>query len=252
MTPRNRTILFAVGALAVLPVLIRVLPHMPRFGDHAMPYGDAVTASSPVDRQTQNVVTALNFDYRGFDTMGEEFILLCAVTGVTVLLRGTRGEETSARPGVVDHRPVVAPGEPVTLITRVLGVVTLVFGLSVSLHATSTPGGGFQGGVVIASGFLLTALGEGYKGWRALVKSEVMDALEAAGALVFVGCGFAGMAMGVPFMTNVLPLGTAGSVWAGGLMLVINAGVTCAVTGGFAMLFLEFLEETRVDPGLEE
>ena len=252
MTPRNRTILFAVGALAVLPVLIRVLPHMPRFGDHAMPYGDAVTASSPVDRQTQNVVTALNFDYRGFDTMGEEFILLCAVTGVTVLLRGTRGEETSARPGVVDHRPVVAPGEPVTLITRVLGVVTLVFGLSVSLHATSTPGGGFQGGVVIASGFLLTALGEGYKGWRALVKSEVMDALEAAGALVFVGCGFAGMVMGVPFMTNVLPLGTAGSVWAGGLMLVINAGVTCAVTGGFAMLFLEFLEETRVDPGLEE
>ena len=196
MTPRNRTILFAVGALAVLPVLIRVLPHMPRFGDHAMPYGDAVTASSPVDRQTQNVVTALNFDYRGFDTMGEEFILLCAVTGVTVLLRGTRGEETSARPGVVDHRPVVAPGEPVTLITRVLGVVTLVFGLSVSLHATSTPGGGFQGGVVIASGFLLTALGEGYKGWRALVKSEVMDALEAAGALVFVGAGSRGWRWG--------------------------------------------------------
>ena len=252
MTPRARTILFAAAAAAILPALLRVLPHMPRFGDHPLPYGDAVTASAPVDRQTQNVVTALNFDYRGFDTMGEEFILLCAVTGVTVLLRGTRGEETSARPGIVDGRPVVAPGEPVTLITRVLGVVTLVFGLSVSLHATSTPGGGFQGGVVIASGFLLTALGEGYKGWRALVKSEVMDVLEALGALSFVVCGFAGMVMGVPFMTNILPLGTAGSVWAGGLMLVINAGVTCAVTGGFAMLFLEFLEETRIDPGLEE
>lgn len=249
MTPRTRTILFAVAAVAILPALAHVLPHMPHFGDHPLPYGDAVTASSPVARQTQNIVTALNFDYRGFDTMGEEFILLCAVTGVTVLLRGTRGEETSARPGVVDGRPVLPPGEPVTLITRALGVITLLFGLSVSLHATSTPGGGFQGGVVIASGFLLTFLGEGYKGWRALIRSEVMDMLEAVGAMLFVACGFAGLVMGTPFMTNVLPLGTAGSVWAGGLMLVINAGVTCAVAGGFAMLFLEFLEETRVDPG---
>ena len=216
-----------------------------------MPYGDAVTASSPVARQTQNVVTALNFDYRGFDTLGEEFILLCAVTGVTVLLRGSRGEETSARPGQVDGRPVLPPGEAITLITRLLGVVTMVFGLSISLHATSTPGGGFQGGVIIATGLLMVYLGEGYRGWRAMVRSEVMDAFEALGALVYVGCGFAGVYYGLPFMTNVMPLGTAGSVWAGGLMLVINAGVTCAVLGGFSVLFIEFLEETRVDPDAE-
>lgn len=252
MSPRSRTTLFAVAAAGVLPALFHVLPHLPSFGDHPIPYGDAVTASAPVARQTQNIVTALNFDYRGFDTLGEEFILLCAVTGVSVLLRGARGEETSARPGRVDGRPVLPPGEPVTLIARLFGVVILVFGLSLSLHATSTPGGGFQGGVIIASGFLLVFLGEGYPGWRAMIHSELMDALEALGALLFVGCGFAGLVMGVPFLTNVVPLGTAGSVWAGGLMLVINAGVTCAVAGGFAVLFLEFLEETRVDPDAGE
>lgn len=252
MTPRVRTALFGVAALATLPALIHVLPHMPKFGDHPLPYGDAVTASAPVARQTQNVVTALNFDYRGFDTLGEEFILLCAVTGVTVLLRGARGEETSARPGQVDGRPILPPAEAVTLISRILGVIVLVLGLSISIHATSTPGGGFQGGVVIASGFLLVLLGEGYRGWRAMMRSEVMDGIEALGAMTYVACGFAGLCVGVPFMTNVLPFGTAGSVWAGGLMLVINAGVTCAVCGGFAVLFLEFLEETRVDPGAEE
>ena len=252
MTPKFRTTLFAVAAAGVLPALIHVLPHMPVFGDHPTPYGDAVTASSPLARQTQNIVTALNFDYRGFDTLGEEFILLCAVTGVSVLLRGGRGEQTSARAGRVAGRPILPPGEPVTLIARLLGVITLVFGLSIALHATSTPGGGFQGGVIIAAGFLLVYLGEGYRGWRAMIRSEVMDAFEAFGALLYVACGFAGVYDGLPFMTNVVPLGTAGSVWAGGLMLVINAGVTCAVMGGFGVLFVEFLEETRVDPEMGE
>ena len=91
MSPRVRTALFGAAAVAMLPALVHVLPHLPRFGDHPTPYGDTVTASAPVARQTQNIVTALNFDYRGFDTLGEEFILLCAVTGVTVLLRGARG-----------------------------------------------------------------------------------------------------------------------------------------------------------------
>lgn len=248
MTPKARIGLFAVAAAGILPSLFHVLPHLPNFGDHPMPYGDAVTASSPVARQTQNVVTALNFDYRGFDTLGEEFILLCAVTGVTVLLRGSRGEQTSARPGHVEGRPVLPPGEAVTLITRLFGILTLVFGLSTALHATSTPGGGFQGGVIIATGFLLVYLGEGYRGWRAMIQSEILDAFEAAGALLYVACGFAGLYYGVPFLTNVMPFGAAGSVWAGGLMLVINAGVTCAVMGGFGVLFVEFLEETRVDP----
>lgn len=248
MTPKARTTLFAVAVAAVMPALIHVLPSLPRFGDHTLPYGDAVTASAPVARQTQNIVTALNFDYRGFDTLGEEFILLCAVTGVTVLLRGGRGEQTSARPGRVEGRPILPPGEAVTLLARLFGVITLVLGLSVSLHATSTPGGGFQGGVIIAAGFLLVYLGEGYRGWRAMIHSEMLDAIEASGALLYIGCGFAGMYFGLPFLTNVVPLGTAGSVWAGGLMLVINAGVTCAVMGGFGVLFVEFLEETRVDP----
>jgi multicomponent Na+:H+ antiporter subunit B len=203
-------------------------------------------------RHVANLVTALNFDYRAIDTLGEEFILLCSVTGVSVLLRGARGEQTSAKPGRVDDRPLLPPSEAVTLVCRAFGVFTLLFGLYVALHATSTPGGGFQGGVIIASGFLLAYLGEGYPGWRKLIRSEWLDAVEAGGAALFVACGVAGPVVGAPFMTNVLSLGTFGSVWSGGLMVVINVGVTLAVAGGFGVLLLEFLEETRVDPDLEE
>ena len=75
--------------------------------------------------------------------------------------------------------------------------------------------------------------------------SRVLAALEGGGALLFALAGLAPMAAGGAFMQNLLPLGTFRDVFSGGLMLVANAGVGCAVTGGFAMLFLEFLEETR-------
>ena len=53
------------------------------------------------------------------------------------------------------------------------------------------------------------------------------------------------MAAGGAFMENLLPLGTIKDVFSGGLMVIENAGVGIAVVGGFAMLFLEFMEETR-------
>ena len=77
-----------------------------------------------------------------------------------------------------------------------------------------------------------------------------MDACEGGGATLYALCGFASMATGAAFLQNILPLGTLGDVFSGGLMLVENAGVTLAVAGGFLVLFGEFLEETRVEqPG---
>jgi multicomponent Na+:H+ antiporter subunit B len=194
------------------------------------------------------MVSAVNFDYRGFDTLGEEFMLLCAVTGTAVLLRGSRGEQHSAQPGRVEGRPIRDPSDAVVLISRMFGGLTLLFGVYVALHGMTTPGGGFQGGVIIASGTVLIFLGEGYRGWRGLMRSHVLDACEGGGAALYALSGFASMAMGTPFLHNILPLGTPRDLFSGGLMLVVNCGVALAVTGSFAVLFLEFLEETRVQP----
>jgi multicomponent Na+:H+ antiporter subunit B len=247
MSPRVRLLVFLLACLCVLPAVIHVARRMPTFSAHALPYGDAINQRAPRERHVTNMVSAVNFDYRGLDTLGEEFMLLCAVTGVTVLLRGARGETTTARPGRVEGRPLRPRSDGIVLICRALGAITLLFGLYVALHAMTTPGGGFQGGVIIASALVLTFLGEGYRGWRHIVHSEAMDACEGAGATLYALCGFASMAAGMPFLTNILPLGQLKNVWSGGLMLVENAGVAMAVAGGFAVLFIEFLEETRVE-----
>jgi multicomponent Na+:H+ antiporter subunit B len=248
MRPRTRLILFALACLCVLPGLLHVALRMPAFGAHPLPYGDAINHAAPPERHVSNAISAVNFDYRGFDTLGEEFMLLCAVTGATVLLRGNRGEQRSARPGVVKGRPILPRSEGVVLITRLFAPLVLLFGVYVALHAMTTPGGGFQGGVILATGTLLFFLGEGYEGWRKLIRSEAMDACEGLGATLYALCGFASMVAGKPFLQNILPFGSLGDVYSGGLMLIENAGVAMAVAGGFVVLFIEFLEETRVEP----
>lgn len=248
---RPRTALFAAACAVLLPFAVLLAWRMPAFGAHPLPYGDAANAAA-VARHVTNAVSAVNFDIRGFDTLGEEFMLLCAVTGVTVLLRGHRGEQRSAAPGRTGRRPILPRTDALVLAGRAGAAGLLLFGLYIAAHAMTTPGGGFQGGVIIACGALLIFLGGGYALWRRLVRSEAMDACEGVGATLYAACGFAGLAAGQPFGSNILPLGELKDLFSGGLMLVENLGVTLAVSAGFTVVFIEFLEETRVATEGEE
>jgi multicomponent Na+:H+ antiporter subunit B len=81
-----------------------------------------------------------------------------------------------------------------------------------------------------------------------MMRSEILDAAEGLGAALYAAAGLAPMLPGLAFLSNILPLGEPKDVFSGGLMLVLNTGVGFAVAGGFGVLFIEFLEETRVIP----
>jgi multicomponent Na+:H+ antiporter subunit B len=245
MKPATRLVLVLAAALALLPGIAAVILHMPTFGDHPLPYGDTINHLAPAERHVTNMVTAVNFDYRGFDTLGEEYMLLAAVTGVLVLLRGRRGEQVGDAPAKAEDRPIAPRSPAVMLICRFFAPVLLLFGVYVVLHAQLTPGGGFQGGVIIGSGALLLYLGESYRVWRRFFHALVFDMVEATGALIFVFAGFGPMVAGAKFLENTLPVGQSRGLMSGGLILVTNAGTALAVAGGFVLLLLEFLEETR-------
>lgn len=242
---RVRQAVFVASLLVLAGPVWAVLRTMPTFGAHPLPYGDAINAIATAERHVTNMVSAVNFDYRAVDTLGEEFMLLAAVTGTVVLLRGSRGERSTDRPGRVPGRHTAPRNDGVVLVCRLFSPLTLVFGIYVALHATVTPGGGFQGGCIVGSGAILLYLGEGYRGWRRLVRTTPLDALEGGGAAVFALCGLVTLATGAAFLQNLLPLGKPGTILSGGLMLIENAGVACAVAGGFGLLLLEFMEETR-------
>ena len=245
MNVRWRLVLLGLACLVLVPCAVSAIRAMPDFGADIAAYGARINAIAPAERHVANMVSAINFDIRGLDTLGEEFMLLAAITGTVVLLRGSRGEAITDRAVRLSGRRVLPRAEVVVLACRIAGPITALFGLYVVLHATVTPGGGFQGGVILASATLLIYLGEGYSGWRDSVRSRWLDVMEGGGALLFVLCGLAQMLVGAAFMENVLPLGTFRDLFSGGLMLVENLGVAAAVAGGFTQLFLEFMEETR-------
>lgn len=247
MTLRLRLMLAALATLPLLLALVVVGQHMPAFGRTAIGYGQAVNHWAPIERHVTNMVSAVNFDYRAFDTLGEEFMLLTAVTGVTVLLRGARGESTAARPARVPGRRIRRRSEAVTLLSRLFGPLLFLFAFYIGLHAMTTPGGGFQGGVILASALLLVYLGENYSSWRRVARTTIFDALEGSGAAIYALAGFLPMLSGALYLQNILPSGQLRSLWSGGLMILLNAGVFCAVGGGFTVLFIEFIEETRDD-----
>lgn len=244
----RRALRYALSILALIvlaPAAVLVALHMPAFGDQLPAYGATVNAHVPSMRQATNVVTAVIFDVRGVDTLGEEFIFVAAIAGLAVLLRGGRGEDASRKPIHTDGRLLPPRSEAVALLIRWMLPAMIAFSIYVMAHGQLTPSGGFQAGAMLASALLLLFLGDGYRSWRQVVPPIVMKTLESLGAVGCVAVGLLPMLLGAGFLENVLPQGQPKSLTGGGLIPLFNVAVGMAITGGFVNALVEFLEETR-------
>ena len=82
MTARARLSLFLVGGLGLGALLVWAMTGLEPFGGYPGPYGTILNRVAVTERHATDVVTAVVFDYRGLDTMGEELILFASVIGV--------------------------------------------------------------------------------------------------------------------------------------------------------------------------
>jgi len=228
----------AVPVLGVLGVvLFWGLSGLPPFGDYHGIYGFLINHRALPQRHTTNAVTATVFDYRGFDTMGEEFILFTAVTGVVLLLRKS-GENSEEEPPADEVRSDAL---------RLFGMLAVAGGALVALwliaYGLVTPGGGFQGGVALASAFVLLYLMAGHRAWARRAKDAVLDPLEGVGASGYVIIGLAALISALPFLTNLLGPGKPGTLWSGGSLSFINWAVAMEVAAANLILYKDFLEQ---------
>jgi multicomponent Na+:H+ antiporter subunit B len=236
MTRRARIAVFAVAAAAFTAFLGWGVAGLPHFGSYDKLYGTTVAHVSVTERQTTNTVTATVFDIRGIDTLGEELILFAAVTGVALLLRERRDEDV---PEILD--PVRSDGVRAAAIT--FAPATLVLGLWVVAHGHVTPGGGFQGGVVLAAAFLLVWFGGAFRPYTRLTPTPLLDVGHGTGAGAYVVIGGVALLLGDPYLHNLLPYGVAGKLSSGGSIPLLNWATALEVTAAFLLLFNEFLEE---------
>ena len=143
----------------------------------------------------------------------------------------------------------------VRTVTRFVYGLIIIFGFYVIMHGHLTPGGGFQGGAVVASAFALLLVAFGTAGMKGRLNKHLLQTLEEIGALVFLALGFLGI--GTTFFYNLLahsggflgatiPTGpSAGVLVAGGAVPLMNWAVGLKVMTGIACIVIVMLVGAR-------
>ena len=90
----------------------------------------------------------------------------------------------------------------VKTMSAIIFPLILVFGLYVIAHGHITPGGGFQGGAIVASALVMILVAFGSKWTVNYVKEKHLSILESIGAISFIGLGFLGLIFGFVFFKN--------------------------------------------------
>ena len=179
-----------------------------------------------VENRGSNLVTSVIVNYRGFDTLGEVAVLFLSVTGVAFVLRRRRGDSgVSAARGDTTTPAADAPdrtvpaSELVQTGARLLVGPMILFGIYIFVHGHLTPGGGFQGGAVIASAVLLLLRADRD---RALPHG-LMSWLESLSGFGFVVVGLVGLGVAGSFLANrgVAPLGEWNRLFSAGLIPIV-------------------------------
>jgi multicomponent Na+:H+ antiporter subunit B len=237
---RPRMIVGAIGLLLTVASLVWAVTGLPSFGDEHHRYGAIVARDALPQRSATNSVVATAFDYRALDTLGEEFILFISVIAVMVLLRALREEQDE--PEKAPPRAGLLGGESERRLGASLVGLILVLGAYIVTHGQLTPGGGFQGGVVLASGIAFLFIGGQYLLVLRLRRgSSWLELADAAGAAGFAIIGFGGLVAGGAFFFNFIPKGSSGLL-TGGMIPLANMSVGMEVAGAVLMVLSELCD----------
>ncbi len=183
----------------------------------------------------QNIVAAIVVTYRGLDTLGEVTVLFLAAAIIGLVLSNVRAPRSVAGAGVLPSGELLNTG------SRLLVPLIALFGAYVFVNGHLTPGGGFQGGAVLASGVLLMLLADPDRRFS----HGVISRTEGSSGLLYVLIGLIGAAVAGGFLDNrILPLGALGGLLSAGAIPLIYVLIGLKVGAEFSSM-LESFEETE-------
>ena len=222
MIARLFAIVAVVGmAVLVFPFLVDVAPTA-----ELGPVAEAYVEGAREDLRAQNVVTAVVVTYRGLDTLGEVTVLFIATAGIGFLLRRSfaGGPVPGGQPpggptaGADEENCTQCPSEILASGARILIPIVLLFGVYIFVHGHLTPGGGFQGGVLIAAAALLHFLSTD----RGKIGHGILTFVESLSGATYVVIGILGVVLAAGFLDpRLLSLGRFGALLSAGAIPVI-------------------------------
>ena len=247
-------------SLSLIPVLlvgfllVFAAQDFPEWGNPQSPASKSPVSShfiaeTGVDTEVPNMVTAVLADYRGFDTMFETVVVFIAGMAVLAILKN------SVKKGSVrfDHIVDVEPDLIVTNTVRLIVPVIQIFAFYVLAHGHVSPGGGFQGGVLMGASFILVALSWDLETAWARFPMNRCIIVAAAGIILYGGIGLLSMFLGGEFLdyaelAKVLPVSREMARYHA--MLGVEIGVGLTVTAIMFALYANLSSEGKLEGGL--
>jgi len=235
--PQHTPLLPLFVVIATGAALIYGTLDMPHYGDPAAPVHRYVAQSylhdTPADIGVPNVVTSVLASYRGYDTLGEVTVIFTAGIGVLALLGYRTRRRNIEGP---DIRKLVV----LRVIAKLFFPLILLFALYVLFHGDYGPGGGFQAGVIFATGFILYALAYGLGNAQRVIPHQWLLVMAAVGVLIYAAVGFESMLLGGKFLEyRVLADDPVTGQHLGIMLIELGVGIT--VTAVILIIYYSFV-----------
>ncbi|WP_461210568.1 Na(+)/H(+) antiporter subunit B [Desulfocurvus sp. DL9XJH121] len=263
-------------------ILIAVTVDFPAFGDPQSPASTYLSnyyiEHSLEDTDVPNFVTSLLADYRGFDTMFETTVVFCAGAACFFLL-GAYTRKDDERRHYFRHKPsgvvlTIKPGgtapktggefeqiDPtwvpydfiVSRVAKMMVPFIQIYALYVVAHGHHSPGGGFQGGVILAAAFLLLALSHNMTTLTSRISNKVLGIMSAGGVIIYSGWGALALFYGHNFLDYSAMAGLLGvdPVYARSLgILFVEIGVALTVMSTMVIIYNNVASLGRYEEGL--
>lgn len=210
---------------------------------------DYFLRNGQMETGANNIVTAVVFDYRAFDTLGEGSVLFIVVTSISMLLYGL------VKPGKTPDDIFVAHDGYPLVVSRIITIGALLllpviaaFGAYVIIHGHLSPGGGFQGGAILATGTALLLVSS-YMTKNLKSTYKLFSFFETFGLTFFIVIGLAGLgfsffynflANGNPFFFGrTIELGSnVGFLNSGGVIPLLSLAVGIEVFSGISIILI--------------
>jgi len=235
--------------------LLSALPDFPNWGNPQSPVNATVAPyyinNSVPDTHVPNLVTSVLADYRGFDTLLETVVVFIACIGIYSILRKESAKASDEIAVTTQYDP--SESLIVRQASRFMVPFMQLFALYVIAHGHYSPGGGFQGGVILGASLILLAVSFDLKYLLGRWQEKPLMLLVAGGVALYAAVGLACLFMGENYLNYdaldaVLP-GERDMARSHGILLVeIGVGITVM----FSMLgiYINLASNGRLERGL--
>ncbi|MCA1950312.1 MAG: hypothetical protein LDL24_07055 [Treponema sp.] len=195
------------------------------------------------DTGANNLVSAIYLGYRAYDTIGETIVLLAAVAGALYLITSPSAQEPADITTLdsIEKKKHATRTNVISMTTGKLAPVVMLFGWYVMFFGHQSPGGGFQGGVVLASGLLFIALGREKRQVASIITKDSLRAIEVGSLFAILFMVFIPLLFGSFVLEN--PFASADITIPKVLYIIgFNVAIGLKVGSGLALLGLLMMD----------